>query len=84
MTVEKLAQDAAMRLRDDGENFAGDIGECWQVYVDEYRQVATDYNLSPIQKLQFLHNLLSGNSKQYYLDIDDGYAIYFQQAVDMV
>ena len=53
-------------------------------YVDDYLQVCRDYNLSPPQRLQFLHNLLRGDAKRYYLDKIDGYATSFQQAIQML
>jgi len=53
-------------------------------YVAEYQQVARDYHLSQTQKLHFLHNLLIGDAKRYYLDRVDGHAVTFQQAVDLV
>ena len=64
--------------------FHGNVGECWQEYVDEYRRVARDYGLTQHQKLDYLHNLLSGDAKRFYLDVVDGYASGFQQIVEMV
>ena len=64
--------------------FHGNVGECWQECVDDYRHVARAYGLKQRQKLDYLHNLLSGDAKRFYLDVVDGCAPGFQQAVDMV
>ena len=52
-------------------------------FVDEYFQIRGDYSLSPTQKLQYLHILLSGDAKRFCLENVDGCAISFQQAVEM-
>ena len=74
----------AMTLRDRDKKFSGDVGECWQEYVDEYRQVLRDYNLTPAQKLQYLHNLLRRDAKRFYLDTVEGYATNFDQIISMI
>lgn len=51
-------------------------------YVPDYQQVARDYNLSFPQKLQFLHNLLRGDAKRFYLNSAGTHMNTFQQAVD--
>ncbi len=63
----KVAHNVAMRFRAD--KFTGDIGESWNEYLAEYMQVARDYNLSSQQKLQFLHNIMEGDAKRFYLDV---------------
>lgn len=57
-----------MRLREKDSKFSGDLGEPWMESVDEYQQVARDYALTPEQTKQYLHNLLRGHTKRYYLD----------------
>ena len=52
--------------------------------MDEYSQIKRDYNLGPSQKLPYLHNLLHGDAKRFYLDKVDGYATGFQQAIAML
>lgn len=81
---EKVAHNVAKRFRDKDKNFSGELGQCWQEYGDEYRQMSRDYKLSQEKKLHYLHNLLFGDAKQYYLDVFDVYSTSFQQAVDMV
>lgn len=80
----RLAHDVGMRLKDADKKFSGELGECWMEFVDDYQQVAIDYNLSPPQKLQYIHNLLSKDAKRFYLERVATYAQTFQQAVDMV
>ena len=53
-------------------------------YADEYKQLARDYGHSVSQKLQYMHNLLRGDAKRFYLDKIDGYGTSFNQAIDIV
>lgn len=53
-------------------------------FADEYLQIYKDYNLSGLQRLQSLHNVLHGDAKIYYLDKIDGFATSFQQATKML
>ncbi len=77
-----MAHNIAMRFKDNASKFSGDIGEAWMEYVAEYQRVARDYNLTPTQKLQFLHNLLRGDAKRFFLDRVDNYVSNFTQAVE--
>ena len=81
---EKIAHNVAMRLREKDRKFSGDLGEPWMEYVDDYLQRSRDYFLTPSQKLQYLHNLLRGDAKKFYLDKMDGYATSFQQGIEML
>ena len=81
---DRLAHNVAMRLRDRDKKFSEALGESWMEFVDEYMQVCRDYSLSPKQKLHYMHNLLSGDAKRFYLDRVDGYATSYQQAIDLV
>ena len=74
-SVDKIAHIVAMRLRDKDKKFSGAIWECWMEYVDEYKQVAIDYSLGPTQRPQYMHNLLSGDAKRFFLDKVEGYRI---------
>eukprot|EP00170_Pyropia_yezoensis_P002751 contig_11549_g2756 len=73
-----------MRFRDPAAKFSGNLGESWSEYIAEYQQVARDYELTASQKLQYLHNLLRGDAKRFFLDRVHGTAATFAQAVDMV
>ena len=53
-------------------------------HVDDYKRMALDYNLSVTQKLQYMHNLLRGEAKRFYLDKVDKYSTSFTQAVDII
>lgn len=57
-----------MRLKDTARKFIGAIGECWMEYVDDYKQIARDYNLSVTQKLQYMHSGLRSDAKMFYLE----------------
>ena len=73
-----------MCLKDADRKFSGSIGECWIEYVDDYKQIARDYNLSVSQKLQYMHKLLRGDAKRLYLDKVDNYATSFNQALEII
>ena len=81
---DKIAHNVAMRLKEKDKKFGGELGESWMEYVDEYLQICKDYSLSPPQKLRYLHNLLRGDAKRFYLDRVENYATQFQQAVQLV
>lgn len=53
-------------------------------YVAEYQQVARDYELSQEQRFQYLHNLLRGDAKRFYLDTVQPYVTSFNEAVHHV
>ncbi|KAK1864449.1 hypothetical protein I4F81_006995 [Pyropia yezoensis] len=73
-----------MRFRDASSKFSGNLREAWMEYVAEYQQVGRDYDLSQEQRFQYMHNILSGDAKRFYLDKVQSYATSFSQAVDMV
>lgn len=66
--TDRCAHNVVMRFRDAGSKFSGGLGENWREHVSEYQHVARDYELSSAQKLDFLHNLLCGDAKRFYLD----------------
>ena len=68
LSTERVAHNVTMRLKDNEKKFSGDLGENWMEFVDEYSQVARDYNLNISQKLQYIHNILRGDAKRFYLD----------------
>ena len=82
--TEKVAHNVAMGMTENEKKFSGDLGESGMEYVDDYLQVCRDYSLSPPQRLQFLHNLLRGDVKRYYLNKIDGYETSFQQAIQIL
>lgn len=81
---DRTAHNIAMRFRDPASKFSGNLGEAWMEYVAEYQQVARDYDLSQEQRFQYMHNIMSGDAKRFYLDKVQAYASSFSQAVDMV
>ena len=82
--MDKIAHNVAMRLKERDRKFSGGLGESWVEFVDEYLQICRDYSLSPTQKFQYMHNLLAGDAKRYYLDKIYVYATSFQQAVEVI
>ena len=84
LSVERVAHNVAMRLKDSEKKFSGYLGENWMEFVGQYSKVARDYNLNISQKLQYIHNILRGDAKRSYLDGVEGYASSYQQAVGMI
>ena len=70
-----------MCLREKDQNFSGALDNSWMEIVDEYIQVCRDCALSQTQKLLYMHNLLSGDATRFFLDLVDGYATSYQQAI---
>lgn len=70
--VGELARNITMRLKEREKTFSADLGESWVEFVDEYSHISRDYNLNPSQKLQYLHTLLHGDAKSFFLDKVDG------------
>lgn len=81
---DSTAHRVAMRFKDSDTKFSGDIGQYWMEFVSEYHQVARYYNLAPSQKKHYLHNLLKGDAKRYYIDQFDTVTQNFSQAVAMI
>ena len=65
-SIDKIAHNVAMRLKDKDRKFSGAIGECWMEFVDEYQQISRDYALSMTQKFQYMQNLLRGDAKRFH------------------
>lgn len=83
-SAEKIAHNVAMRLKDASSNLSGELGECWDEFVDNYNMLAKDYSLTLEQKLQYLHNLLCKDSLRSYLTTVQPHEGTFQQAVDRI
>lgn len=48
-----MARNFPMSIRDNEWKFSEDIRVYCQEFVDEYRQISRDQNLTPTQKLHF-------------------------------
>ena len=80
--ASKVARNLAMRFRSD--KFTGDIGESWNEYVREYQQVARDYGLGNQEKLQYLHSIIEGTAKRFYLNTALPHVNSYAHAVDLI
>ena len=78
-----IAHKIAMRFRDERQKFSGAVGEFFNDFVADYTRAASDYDLSSKQKLQYMHNLFTGDAKRFYNKIES-YAATFPQAVEMI
>lgn len=61
----------------------GDLCENW-MDVDEYAQIARDFNINQNSRLQYHNKVLRGDTKSFYLDLIDEYATTYRQAIDMI
>ena len=77
-----IAHNVAMRFRTD--KFTVDIGESWNEYVAEYQQVHMDHNLGNQQKLQYLHNIIEGDAKRFYLNNVQPHVNTYAIAVELI
>lgn len=81
---DRVTHNIAMRFKDVDAKISGVISQCWQEFVDEYRQVSTDDGLTSAQKLQFIHNILSKDAQRVFVDRVERYATSFEHAVEMI
>lgn len=65
--MKRTAHNVAIRPKDKGQKFCGEFGQCWQEFVDDYDQIAEDYNLNEEQQLGYMHNQLSKAAHCSYL-----------------
>jgi hypothetical protein len=49
-----------------GQKFTGKLGEDLTEHIKNYMDAASDYNLSPQQKLDYMHHLFEGEAKRFY------------------
>lgn len=66
--MKKTAHSVAMRFKDSEQKYCGDLGQCSQDLLDDYDQIAENYNLYEEQQLIYLHNLLPKDAHPYYLE----------------
>lgn len=83
-SADNIEANVAMIFSDLEKNFAGDIGEFWQKFVDEYRQMNTYYGLFSQQKLQDLLILLNRDAELFYLNVFNSYTDSLHQALYLV
>ena len=80
--ASEITQNVTMRfLR---EKFTGNIGESWNEHVAEYQQLYLGYNLGNQQKLQYLHDVMGGDFKRFYLNNCLPHVNTFSHAVELI
>lgn len=65
--ASNLAHRVSMRYMDNQITFSGGAKECLDDYVAEYDLVGRDIGLSQQQKPRYVHNILRGDAKRFYL-----------------
>lgn len=76
-----LAHRVSLRFKDNQAKFSGDARECLDDFVADYNLAGRDFGLSPEQKLRYLHNLLRGDAKRFYLSELEPFATSYVDAV---
>jgi len=66
-TGARAAHQIGMRFKHPADKFSGEDDEFWEEFVEEYDLVCENYGLDETQKLMYLHNLVRGNAKRFYL-----------------
>lgn len=64
--------------------FNGDASQCWMEYVDEYKQVTSDYSLNAELWLQCIQDIMCKDAQKYFVDLVKHYAKSFKMAAEMV
>lgn len=73
-----------LKIKISANRFSGGIGECWQKYADEYRQVTSDNGFKHKQKIQYLHSILFKHAQRYYQDRVEGFTTNFNHATELI
>jgi len=68
VNVERQAHQVGNRFKDQSAKFSGRTEQLWDDYTTHYDLVTRDFGVSAQHKLQFLHNLLSGEALRFYLE----------------
>lgn len=83
-SVDRLAYNISMRYRDASPKFSGEHTQIWPEYVADYLLMARDNHLTVEQRYQYLHYALAGDAKRFYLNMAQGHATTFSEAVAMI
>jgi hypothetical protein len=59
-TGAKIAHKMAMRFAKSDTKFTGDLDHSYTEFISNYQDASKDYELTPIQKLQYLYLLFDG------------------------
>lgn len=62
----RVHHDISQRFKDKDNKYGGSEEENLSEYLDSYCAVASDYNLSQQQRLQFFHNLFKKEALRFY------------------
>lgn len=65
----RVARDVGNRFKSRENKYSGSSDEDINVAYDLYEAMGKDYMLTPRQKLQYLHNLFTGEALKYYNDV---------------
>lgn len=82
--VDRLSFNISQRYRDIATRFSGEPDQVWSEFVQDYLLMARDNHLSVEQRYQYLHYVLAGDAKRFYLNTVQGHATTFTEAVAMI
>lgn len=53
-------------------------------FMDEFQQIAPEYNINPSQKQHYFQNITRKDEKKFYMECVQHYGTTFEQAVDII
>jgi len=68
VNIERQDHPVGNRFKDQSAKFSGRTQQLWDDYTTHYDHVTRDLSVSAQHKMQFLHNLLSGEALRFYLE----------------
>jgi hypothetical protein len=66
--VSRIAHSMATRFKTE-QNFTGKLGEDLTEHINNFMDAASDYNLTPQQKLDYMHHLFEGEAKRFIVQM---------------
>lgn len=81
---DRLSYNISQRYRDAASKFSGEPDQVWPEFVQDYLLMARDNHLSVEQRYQYLHYVLAGDAKRFYLNTVQGHDTSFTEAVAMI
>jgi len=81
---DRLAHNVAMRFKDKAAKFSCGLGEAWMGVCGRLPAGEPGLQFDRVAEAPFLHNLLYGDAKHFYLENVQAFATSFNQAVELV
>ena len=83
-TIAKTAHSIAMRFKDKGAKFSGNIYENWKRFLNEYVNACSDYNIPMDKRVQFMYHILKEYAGGFYDEQIRGRVTVFGEACQLM